>query len=153
MAEPARFAYFDTSALVKRYVREKGSLAVRRLLRSHCVISSALLGLEIRSVLHRRLREGALTDAALRRVERRVANDEAAWQQIAVGAEVLEEARGQVARFAVRTLDAIHLATALVAHREGLEVPFVTADRRQAVAARAQRLEVVWIGPRPAPVA
>jgi uncharacterized protein len=151
VAEPARFAYFDTSALVKRYVRERGSVAVRRLLRSHCVLSSALLGLEIRSVLHRRRREGALTGAALRRVERRVAADEAAWQQIAVGAEVLEEARDQLTRFAVRTLDAIHLATALVAHREGLEVPFVTADRRQAVAARAQRFEVLWIGKPPAP--
>lgn len=153
MAEPARFAYFDTSALVKRYVREKGSLAVRRLLRSHCVVSSALLGLEIRSALHRRQREGALIGAALRRVERRVATDEAAWQQIAIGAEVLYEARGQVARFAVRTLDAIHLATALVAHREGLEMPFVTADRRQAVAARALRFEVIWIGEPPTPAA
>lgn len=152
MAEPARFAYFDTSALVKRYVREKGSLAVRRLLRSHCVVSSALLGLEIRSALHRRHREGALMGAALRRVERRVAADEAAWQQITVGVEVLDEARGQVARFPLGTLDAIHLATALIARREGLEVPFVTADRRQAVAARAQHLEVVWIGERPAPV-
>jgi hypothetical protein len=32
-----------------------------------------------------------------------------------------------------------------------LEVPFVTADRRQAVAARAQRFEVLWIGRPPAP--
>lgn len=150
--EADRLAYFDTSALAKRYVRETGSLVVRRLLRSHGVVSSALLGLEIRSALHRRQREGSLTRAAFRRIERRVAADEPAWQQIPIGAEVLEEAGRQVSRFELRTLDAIHLAAALIAHREGLELAFVTADRLQAAAARAQRFEVRWVGEPPASV-
>ena len=146
MAEAARFAYFDTSALLKRYVREQGSLIVRQLLRTHGVISSVLLGVEVLSALHRRRREGALAASGLRRILGRVRRDEAAWQLIHVTEEILEEARLQVARGALCTLDSLHLATALIARREGLAAPFVTADRRQAEAARQTRLEVVWAG-------
>ena len=45
------FAYFDTSAVVKRYVLEPGSLQVRRLLRQHDFLSSAITPLEILSAL------------------------------------------------------------------------------------------------------
>lgn len=43
--------YCDASALVKRYVREKGSLKVRRLLSSGPVATSRLSEVEIASAL------------------------------------------------------------------------------------------------------
>jgi len=54
VAESAPLAYFDMSALVKRYVAEPGSDAVRRLLRNHRVVSSVLLRLESVSAVRRR---------------------------------------------------------------------------------------------------
>jgi hypothetical protein len=46
----------------------------------------------------------------------------------------------------LRTLEAIHLASAEVLHREGLRIPFVTADARQANAGRAAGLDIVAVG-------
>ena len=44
------FAYFDTSALIKRYVSEKGSARVVSLLRRHDLSSSAITPVEVMSV-------------------------------------------------------------------------------------------------------
>ena len=52
--------YFDASALVKRYVRENGSTAVRRLLSSDTPVMSRLSEVEVASALMRLAREGAL---------------------------------------------------------------------------------------------
>ena len=52
--------YFDASALAKRYVREKGSLKVRRLLASDLPATSRYSVVEITSALTRRTREGAI---------------------------------------------------------------------------------------------
>ena len=43
--------YFDASALVKRYVRERGSVTVRRLLASHVAATSRLSEVEIDVIL------------------------------------------------------------------------------------------------------
>jgi predicted nucleic acid-binding protein len=53
--------YFDASALVKRYVRETGSVMVRRLLAAGIVASSRLSEVEVSSGVIRRAREGAFT--------------------------------------------------------------------------------------------
>ena len=52
MAPP--FAYFDTSVVVKGYVREPSSTMARALLRRHRCVSSAILRLEVVSALNRR---------------------------------------------------------------------------------------------------
>ena len=42
-----RWAYFDTSVLVKRYVKEQGSAAARRLLQRYRFLSSAVAPVEV----------------------------------------------------------------------------------------------------------
>lgn len=64
--------------------------------------------------------------------------------------EIDDAVRGKaeelVKRHAVRTLDAIHLASALVfAISAPLNIPFITADLRQRVAAQAEGLRVLWV--------
>lgn len=54
----ARWAYFDTSVLVKRSVREEGSTAARRLLRRYRFLSSAIAPVEVLSALSRRRMSG-----------------------------------------------------------------------------------------------
>jgi predicted nucleic acid-binding protein len=147
VAEPElAYAYFDTSALVKRYVDEPGSLGVRRLLRTRRVTSSVLLRIEVPSALRRRRDEGSLSDRAFARLLRRVEADDASWQLVPVSDEIVAAARSRVLEHSLRTLDAIHLASAEALHRERLRIPFVTADARQASAARAVGLDVVALG-------
>jgi predicted nucleic acid-binding protein len=142
----AAYAYFDTSALVKRYVSEAGSLAVRRLLRSRRVVSSALLPVEMTSALRRRRDQAALSRRTLARLLRRLEADDASWRLVPVSEEILAAARSRVLQHAVGTLDAVHLVSAEEIYREGLRLPFVTADARQAEAARVIGLDVVGIG-------
>jgi uncharacterized protein len=143
VAEGPPLAYFDTSALVKRYVVEEGTLGVRRLLRRYGVISSAIFQVEIYSALPRRKTEGRLSDVALQRVLRRVRADAASWPLVAIVDEVLALARDRILEHPLRSLDAIHVASAEVIRREGMPLPFVTADARQAAAASALGLDVI----------
>ena len=147
MAEVAvAYAYFDTSALVKRYVDEPGSLEIRRLLRARRVMSSVLLRVEVLSALRRRRDEAVLSARAFARLLRRAGADDASWQLVPVSDEIVAVARSRVLQQSLRTLDAIHLASAETLHRVGLRIPFVTADARQADAGRAIGLDVVAVG-------
>ena len=56
------FAYFDTSALIKRYVRERGSTRVVSLMRRHELLSSAITPVEVMSALSRRRRDRELSE-------------------------------------------------------------------------------------------
>jgi predicted nucleic acid-binding protein len=143
---PAAWGYFDTSALLKRYVREAGSVRTRALLRRHRVISSALTLVEAVSALSRRRALGDLTardyDSILQRIER----DRAFWELVEVTAEVLDRAEDLARHTALRTLDAIHVASALtVRHAGGMRLAFITADAAQREAAAPLPLELIWV--------
>lgn len=148
MAAP--LAYFDTSVLVKRYARERGSTRTRTLLRTHRFLSSAITPVEAVSVFNRRRTAGDLRDADFDAITARFTKDRAYWELIEVSAPVLYRAEDVIGRAGVRTLDAIHLASALVfANATGVplgRIPFVTADAQQRDAAGHLGLEVRWVG-------
>ena len=127
------WAYFETSALVKRYVDEAGRREVLTLLRRHECVSSALLPIELRSGLRRRVVDGSLEAARLPLILRRVAADRPYWTLVEVGTDVLTAAESLVGAHSIRPLDALHVASAqLFASR--LSMPgllFVSADKRQ----------------------
>jgi uncharacterized protein len=131
------WAYFDTSALVKRYIDEVGRRQVLQLLRRHECVASAVLPVELRSVLRRRVTEGTLEPARLPEILKRVSADSAYWTLVEVGAEVLAAAEKLVATHPLRTLDAIHVASAqlFAAGVSESDLMFVSADKRQAEAA------------------
>lgn len=136
-------AYFDTSAVLKRYVAEAGSDAVQPLLTRHPLVSSALLVVEITSALHRR--RGEFPAAVLEATWKRFSDDRARWRLAAVTGAVLDRAEEVVRSSGVRALDAIHVATAVVVARElGSPLAFVTADAVQA-AAREAGISVVVV--------
>ena len=127
------WAYFDTSALVKRYVDEPGRREVQQLLRRHDCVTSAILPVELRSALRRRVAERTLDSSRVSEILKRVAADRAYWTVIEVGAEVLRGAEALVSVHPLRTLDAIHVASAqLFAARLSIAaLIFVSADKRQ----------------------
>ncbi len=124
--------YLDSSAFVKVVVEEPGSAALRRHLAAPGRgrrVSSALLRAEaLRAVRHLGADAIGAARAALRRVDLVAIDD-----RILDSAGILEPA-------VVRTLDAIHLATAL-AMGDDLEA-IVTYDRRMMEGARRLGLAV-----------
>ncbi len=145
MASPR--AYFDTSALVKRYVREEGSVRVRGLLRRRGVLSAAIITVELTCALSRRRSEGDLSSQDFAVIESRVREDRAYWHLIELSPLVLVRAEELVQKSNLRTLDAVHVAAALVFQEaSGARVPFVTGDSRLAEATRAFGLEVIQVG-------
>jgi uncharacterized protein len=124
--------YLDTSAFVKLIRGERETSALQAFLRERPeapLVSSALLVVETRRAV---LREdpGQLprADLLLTRID-----------QVDITRAVLEAA-SRLPDPALRSLDAIHLATALQLHRD-LEA-VVTYDSRLAAAASRQRLPV-----------
>ena len=110
--------------------------------------SSELMGVEARRTLDRLRLERALDDGGLADAHESLAATERAIGVIRLTPAVLRRA-GQPMPTFVKTLDAIHLASALLLEerRDGGLV-FGTHDRRQATAARALGFDVLWAPPR-----
>jgi uncharacterized protein len=136
------YAYFDTSALIKRYVNEPGRGDVLQLLRKHRCVMSAVLPVEVRSALRRRVADGTLQERQATAILKRFTADRAFWMVIDVSRDVLAAAESLCDSYSVRALDAIHLASAqLFAGRIGSPAfTFVSADIRQTSAAAVLRL-------------
>lgn len=86
------FAYFDTSALIKRYVRERGSMRVVTLLRRHDLLSSAMTPVEIMSALSRRRRERELSEEDFAATVSRVQSERTRWELVEIAGPVLSRA-------------------------------------------------------------
>lgn len=143
---PQARGYFDTSVLVKRYVREAGSETARALMRRYRAVSSTVAPLELMSALHRRRTAGDLLEADFHAIVARVNRDRAFWELVEVGSVVLDRAEQVVQQTALRTLDALHVASALLFQSvSGQSIPFFTSDSQQRGAAARLALTVVWI--------
>jgi len=142
------FAYFDTSALVKRYVRERGSAQVGSLLRRHDLLSSAITPVEILSALGRRKRSGDLSEEDFSVLLSRVQSDRLRWELVEVGGAVLSRAEGIVqGNVPVGALDAVHVASLLEFQAaSAIQISLVTGDARQRDAANYLGLGVIWVG-------
>jgi predicted nucleic acid-binding protein len=136
--------YFDASALVKRYVSESGSTTVRRLLTSTTAATSRLSEVEVSSGIIRRAREGSFTARHRDRILAALQRDLSALAIVELIPEITAEARRLLLRHVLRAADAIQLASGLYLQRQlGQAMPFVTFDRRQLEAARAEGLTVI----------
>jgi uncharacterized protein len=141
------WAYFDSSALAKRYLDEAGRREVLRLLRQYDVVTSAVVTVELRSALRRRVAEGTLDPNGVPEVLKRVAAEREFWAVLDVSGDVLSAAEALVAAHPVRALDAIHVASAqLFAKRIAMpNLTFISADVRQTTAAAAVGMTVKHI--------
>lgn len=141
------WAYFDTSALIKRYVDEPGRREVLHLLRRHAIVTSAVLRVELRSALRRRVSDGSLDNRAASGIAKRFEADRAFWTFVEVTSDVLDSAEVLVTTYPLRTLDALHVATAQW-FAEQIAAPdliLVSADARQTATARAAGLRATLV--------
>ncbi len=135
--------YFDAGALVKRYVREKGTVKVRRLLTSDLASTSRYSVVEISSALARRVREGVLTDSDRERTLAALQEDMTALLAVELTSEVVSRAQVLLRRHPLRAGDAVQLASCLHL-QEALEdqITLVAFDERLLAAARKERVAV-----------
>jgi predicted nucleic acid-binding protein len=111
--------YFDTAYVVRCYLREPGSDAVRALAASATtLVVSAIARAEFVAALHRKRRDGVVTTAQLRAAVGQFEVDVSTgvWTLVPCGDAILELVRdGIIALSAdtpLRSGDVIHLATA-----------------------------------------
>lgn len=142
---PAPWAYFDTSVLLKRYIREVGAAQARASLRRYRFLSSAITPVEAMSALCRRQTSGELAEEDFTAILSRIQKDRSYWELVAVTPLVLTHAEELIQTTGVKTLDAIHLASVQAFQAmSGIRIPFITADVRQRNA--ASRLDLAVIG-------
>lgn len=134
-------AYVDTSALLRLVLAEKGALTELRAADS--LVASELVAVEFMRTLDRLRLSGALSDedAASRRAA--IGDWLEAIDLVLVQRSVLSRA-SEPFPTPLGTLDALHLATALVwRDRMDRELVMATHDRELALAARSFGLDVI----------
>src|SRR6266513_2451553 len=141
-----RSVYFDTSVLLKRYIREAGSDRAITLTQRYLIISAAIAPLEMHSALRRVEADGGLSTKALQAALKRIQTERQRWDLVAISPEILESAERLTIDCNIRSLDGIHLACALACQsRLKRSLPFITADLRQKNAAQKFGLEIILI--------
>ena len=104
--------YLDTSSLVKLYVVEPGTEAVRRLVDDARIVATSLIAYpETRAALARRRRERALSPTAFRTAKHAFEADWRKYFAVDVSAPLCREAGELAERYRLRGYDSVHLAS------------------------------------------
>jgi uncharacterized protein len=142
--------YLDTSAAVKLYVAEIGSVWLRQLLLTptSTVITSHLLRVEMWSAIERRLREGSVTLPDYTRMhDWFTEHRHSLYSFVPVSEPNIRQACELLVRHPLRSYDALHLTTALFINQQLVQagaapLTFLSADNRLNGAAHAEGLSV-----------
>jgi predicted nucleic acid-binding protein len=136
--------YAESSAVLSWLLDESSASEVRRLLvEADIIVASDLTLIECDRVLLRAVGQGELTeaDAADRRAH--LANAAAHWHILRVAAEIVDRARQPFPEEPIRTLDAIHLASALTARAAIAELKLLSLDDRVRKSAKKLGLQLL----------
>jgi len=123
--------YAETSAVLRWLFNESGGAAIRTLFASaQQVVSSRLTLIETRRVVRRAERDGRLSAAECADVLAVFAQAVATWAILEISDQVARRAEEGFPSEPVRTLDAIHLASALLLRQSFPDLLVVSADER-----------------------
>jgi len=111
--------YLDTSAMVKLYVREQGSEAVRKLVDAASVVATSKVAYpEARAALARGFRDGLLEENDYRLVVAALQNDWPRYLALEVPDSLAWLAGELAEEHRLRGFDAIHLAAAVTLKKQ-----------------------------------
>ncbi len=83
----------------------------------------------------------------MRAIVKRLRSDRLHWELVEISPLVLDRAEELVEDTGLRTLDALHVASAVTFRAAtGIRVPFITADAAQRDVAGVIGLDVIWVG-------
>lgn len=137
--------YLDASVVLRTVLRDGPVLATWG--KWEAAYASELLGVEARRTIERLRLTGALDDTAVVSTIATIGRIERGIRQVALDRAVLRRASLPMGT-AVKTLDALHLATALLLREQhGIALSVATHDAQQAVAARALGFEAIGVEP------
>jgi len=127
--------YLDSSVVLRPLFAQSGRL--RSWGAWTAAYSSELLGVECRRAIDRLRLEGIYDDGQVAEANQRLVDIERTITRIRISHPIIHEA-SRTMPTVVKTLDAIHLASAVVLReRRHIDLQFSTHDTQQAVAARA----------------
>jgi predicted nucleic acid-binding protein len=140
-------AYLDASALVKRYVAERGSDQTAELTTSAEVVATSLVSrVEVAAAFAKAARIGLLKEQDARKAQRAFAKDWLDLARIPVTEALVARAETLAWDHSLRGYDAVQLASALTWQESlGAEVVFSTFDRHLWEAAQEAGLKP-WPG-------
>jgi predicted nucleic acid-binding protein len=139
--------YIDTSAYLKIFLKEKGSDKVRKLVKENRLLVSAILTSECFSAFSRRRQGKEIDDKTFDRLVNRVKKDLPYLEIVRLTDDVLRRTEEILLQSTVRTLDAVHIASALLFQEStGIYLTFVTSDKKQAEFAHDKGLKTVFAG-------
>jgi len=131
--------FLDSSALMKRYIPERGTeQVIAACAEADEVLLSILAAPEVVSAFNRLRREGHITHEEYRSLKQRLLADVAHATVIEYSLAVLTGTFACLEQSPLRASDAIHLASVLETNPDR----FLTGDRRQFQAAKALGLNV-----------
>lgn len=136
--------FFDSSAVVKRYIPEAGTHWVRSLLasQSHTILVGHITPVEVMSAVFRKVREKELTPAAADALQKLFLRHLKHKDFVLLHYDnaVMQTAINLLGRYTLRAYDAIQLATAVnsqqILQPNGHSVIFTTADNDLVAAAQ-----------------
>jgi predicted nucleic acid-binding protein len=135
--------YAESSAVLAWLLDEESAPQVRELLgAAEIIVASDLTLVECDRVLIRAAALGELTEAEAADRRAQLASAATHWHQLRVAPEVIERARQPFPGEPVRTLDALHLASALLGRSAVRGLGLFSLDERVRGAGRKLGLEV-----------
>lgn len=139
--------YIDTSAYLKIFLKEKSSNKVRKLVKKNRLFASAILTSECFSVFSKRRQGKEIDDKTFDRLVNRVKKDLPYIEIVRLTDDVLRRTEEILLHSDVQTLDAVHIASALLFQEStGIALTFVTSDKRQAEFTNGKRLKTDFVG-------
>jgi predicted nucleic acid-binding protein len=136
--------YADSSALVKRYVKEAGSVRLAEKLSSSDVVATSKLAFpELLSAFARKRRSRELSEKSFRATVRRFEEDWKDFLVVDFHDDLLPLIKSLAVKYALKGADSVHLSSALwLSESSRMSVVFSASDEQLLKAARAERLEV-----------
>lgn len=136
--------YAESSAVLAWLLDEPTAPAMRRLLEdAEVIIASDLTLIECDRVLLRAVALKELTEAEAADRRAHLSAAAAHWHLLRIAGEVVDRARQPFPGDPMRTLDAIHLASLLVARTAVVDLRLLSLDERVRQAARGLGVAVV----------
>jgi predicted nucleic acid-binding protein len=135
--------YAESSAVLAWLLDEPTAPTVRRLLgNAGIIVASDLTLIECDRVLRRAVTLGEATEAEAADRHAHLVAAGAHWQVLRIAGEIVDRARQPFPGEPIRTLDAIHLATLLVARSAVAGLRLLSLDDRVRHAARRLGIDV-----------
>ena len=136
--------YAESSAVLAWLLDEDSSPAIRHLLSgADFIVASDLTLIECDRVLHRAVNIGELSEVEAADRHAHLVTVAAHWHVLRIGSEIVDRARQPFPGEPIRTLDAIHLASALVARAATAGLQLLSLDDRVRKVAVRLGLQVV----------